>query len=736
MTTLPVNSGHRTCFELCLPLQLYDGEFGGQGVTTSDGRRFVRFDPDKFDEVDGRYKSLNDSFPNLVNLSTSADNGCLYCAFLLAILRSVDVTALLGDISDDFKNGKVLPFSLRAAYGCTYPESGSNMVNWMGFEVAFDDSTFDIICTLTRSPENGNHVSTWLGLESNDYSYLQAPNSYVEMALDWAKTELANCDNHVGAHNCAGMAEPSFVPTRLVKIKPEDSDDILQLVSGPALRTELGQDTGHQTMLRYTTLSYCWGTTDLPQPSFMTTSKNEHERTVNGFRVSELPVVLQDAIRVSRQLSISYIWIDALCILQDTGSDWLKESALLIDIYRSSYITICSLTPSSHNSFLSPPPRPKIQVDFQSSIDREVTGTNTLSYKCLEVLGVGWNTYTGDFEDDESGRIEPNNRWQSRGWTFLERYSSRRMVLISMPFCGVICPNYQKSFGSRFDTRDEPCFENLHGDFSTDSEPYPPGNYYSCWNVLVTAYSRRILTYVQDILPALAGIARWYATKLSDKYVAGLWESKLVETLGWRCVDSEHVNGGRMPRTLEKLLSRLNSAEGYIAPSWSWAGRRVEIDAFLEPRSLCQLMASTVPIGSDIFGRIKDGQLIIVGKVLNYGPVINMSFHQNSSARRAQFKMALSDETDAICRLDWRPSGQVIDSTSHWNMSLKLILIGLFKGEHYFGDGEEHAYGLLLHKAQRKGCYVRVGTFTIKSDGDGTVPEPFGSAATEKVTVI
>lgn len=57
--------------------------------------------------------------------------------------------------------------------------------------------------------------------------------------------------------------------------------------------------------------------------------------------------VLQDAIKTCRSLSISYLWIDALCITQDDPLDWERESASVGLIYLNAYLTICALSSDS-----------------------------------------------------------------------------------------------------------------------------------------------------------------------------------------------------------------------------------------------------------------------------------------------------------------------------------------------------------------------------------------------------
>lgn len=48
----------------------------------------------------------------------------------------------------------------------------------------------------------------------------------------------------------------------------------------------------------------------------------------------------KDAIKVTRSSGLKYIWIDSLCIIQDSQSDWLHESKLMSNVYKYSYCNI------------------------------------------------------------------------------------------------------------------------------------------------------------------------------------------------------------------------------------------------------------------------------------------------------------------------------------------------------------------------------------------------------------
>jgi hypothetical protein len=60
----------------------------------------------------------------------------------------------------------------------------------------------------------------------------------------------------------------------------------------------------------------------------------------NALPNSSLSQTFRDAIVATRKLGLSYIWIDSLCIVQDSEDDWLNESAQMGKIYENSSITL------------------------------------------------------------------------------------------------------------------------------------------------------------------------------------------------------------------------------------------------------------------------------------------------------------------------------------------------------------------------------------------------------------
>ena len=137
-----------------------------------------------------------------------------------------------------------------------------------------------------------------------------------------------------------------------------------QLDSGPARLIDLMASDGESTDARlvdikhdvpeFATLSYCWGN-GMP-PDSMTTLANVGDRR-ERILFDVLPRTVQDAFTVTRGLGIRYLWIDAVCTIQDCRDDWATESAKMASIYGRSQVTVAAeLRPDCRQGFFSHKP--------------------------------------------------------------------------------------------------------------------------------------------------------------------------------------------------------------------------------------------------------------------------------------------------------------------------------------------------------------------------------------------
>jgi hypothetical protein len=90
---------------------------------------------------------------------------------------------------------------------------------------------------------------------------------------------------------------------------------------------------------RYLALSHCWGLT-MPASAKLTLETFDINR--KSIDLQGLPRTFQDFIGISRRLGIQYVWIDSLCIIQNSKEDWQYEAAQMASVYSGAYLTIAA----------------------------------------------------------------------------------------------------------------------------------------------------------------------------------------------------------------------------------------------------------------------------------------------------------------------------------------------------------------------------------------------------------
>ena len=140
----------------------------------------------------------------------------------------------------------------------------------------------------------------------------QDPSS--ESSSKTAHAWLRNC---LETHESCNESTNSNPPKRLIRVGNDDQDPVLVETASIAQQT------------RWAALSYCWG----GEPSKKLGMKTMSELQ-NGVALNEFDPAIRDAILVTRALGLVYIWIDALCVIQDKNSgEWNEEASRMNDIY-------------------------------------------------------------------------------------------------------------------------------------------------------------------------------------------------------------------------------------------------------------------------------------------------------------------------------------------------------------------------------------------------------------------
>jgi hypothetical protein len=157
----------------------------------------------------------------------------------------------------------------------------------------------------------------------------------IALARNWS----AACTHSAGKHELCGKPDVPLLPNRVIKVSSSDADMKLHI----SLRDEKA---------RYCALSHCWGGS-----SPLTTTKSNLTSHTAGLP-APLPRTFSDAAAVTRALGVEYLWIDSICIVQDSTEDWASEAAKMADVYQNAFVTICADAAIGSNSgFLDKPVR-------------------------------------------------------------------------------------------------------------------------------------------------------------------------------------------------------------------------------------------------------------------------------------------------------------------------------------------------------------------------------------------
>ena len=173
------------------------------------------------------------------------------------------------------------------------------------------------------------------------------------------------------------FSSTSHMPSRLLDLMPGNKvGGYFAVVEG----VSRGEDC------RYACLSHCWGG---DQPLKLT--KDTAEELTNGLPVENLPPTFRDAVTVCGWLDIQYLWIDSLCILQDSEDDWKIQAFQMRSIFKNAYLTIAATYGSTCQSGLFNERNPVASIipfgqvaSLDSAVEdqmRSVTVVDTLLWK-------------------------------------------------------------------------------------------------------------------------------------------------------------------------------------------------------------------------------------------------------------------------------------------------------------------------------------------------------------------
>ncbi|KAH8591349.1 heterokaryon incompatibility protein-domain-containing protein [Bisporella sp. PMI_857] len=246
-------------------------------------------------------------------------------------------------------------------------------------------------------------------------------------------------------------------------------------------------------MAPYVALSYCCGG---PQPAVLTTATLE--TYTHGVPLTSSSQTIKDAILVCRKLGFQYLWVDALCIIQDSPEDKTCEIQKMWSIYSNAIFTIAASSAKVvKNGFLEKRIRREedpqwFLLPFSSGDDNSISTISARQFTTYRTSSEPFNT---------------------RAWALQEDILSPRVLTYD-------------SYRIRCHTQKIVLLSEVKGeDVSWDA--------LEAWTKIVETYSIRTATFRSDTLPAISAIAEYFSHVLGDGYLGGLWESYLPRCLMW-----------------------------------------------------------------------------------------------------------------------------------------------------------------------------------------------------------
>lgn len=505
----------------------------------------------------------------------------------------------------------------------------------------------------------------------------------------------ASCDHY---HPRCALPNHPILPRRVLDISSRKNDKIKLL--------ELNGASG-----RYVALSYSWG----PLGVALKTTTETLSTHLRGISWNAFPKTFQDVIQICRMLEIRYLWIDALCILQDDTEDWESESSKMAEIYSNSFLTIAATSCADINTSLFSERRTAWTLPQGETVKATSGSTEAFYFRHGFRLGPRLHLAHDRFiELENAHKHREDAPLLTRAWAFQERLLPSRTLHFHAEElvwecrtsirceCGELDDPWLKeaeyhgadTLQVPAETNSEGWLKSLFASVLTPGVPHEKLSY--IWMDLVSEFSRLDLTYESDRLPALSGLAAKFSNGslgLGD-YFAGMWLGSLA-----RCLLYESVWGGDTFSVPPNYHPQ--------APSWSWASIPLAGSNAISYTRVLNLYFETSPdfkllglagkvLGKNPFGWVKNGVLSVQGQCVRCLTVKKTDGTWALKRRASHMSLAEHDELAEL----------ILDGPRPVKNNLRITCL-------YLGSG----LGIALHaKSWDPPQYQRVGLVFISSE--------------------
>lgn len=279
-------------------------------------------------------------------------------------------------------------------------------------------------------------------------------------------------------------------------------------------------------MQEYLTLSYVWGAVD---QLVLSVQNIDQLSTPGAFEMSlqtQLPQVILDALRITQELGFRYLWVDMLCICQDSVEEKTAQIAAMSLIYKGATMTLVAA--EADNAFSGLPgvrsyPQPREAV--------------------IETVGLVRLTTVSPPLDESL----TNSRWMCRAWTYGEDQFSRRLLYFTkhqVYFRCLLYAHREDNFEENPEAYSGKGQRILH-DFVNQE--------YGWFQSYVAEFSRRTYTFPRDRLDAFKGILAEMSERAGYHFLDGIPTQDFLCALRWK-------------------HDSFPSQRNVLYPSWSWTG--------------------------------------------------------------------------------------------------------------------------------------------------------------------
>ncbi|KAF2851350.1 HET-domain-containing protein [Plenodomus tracheiphilus IPT5] len=334
----------------------------------------------------------------------------------------------------------------------------------------------------------------------------------------------------------------------------------------------------------YLVLSHMWGKQHAEQIQLLDSNLASYQIDIPWEQLCASPVY-KEAIRITWTLGYQYLWIDSLCIIQKSESDWQHEAGRMAIVYGNAVCNISTLFSPQDVMATIERADPR---DWSPCILREATSTRPGLY--IE--------RTKPASDLPPWLIQAKWPLFNRAWTFQEYLLSPRTLLVGHTNLMFQCSElfYDELLGPLGDGNG--MFINEEKSTKATGTDFGKTKYFPAaltriastpdlssvavllfiedWLKVFNEYRARNLSYASDRIVAFAGIARAFSHLGHLTYLAGAWKECLPLCLLWH-LDKKPTNiameDNNLPHAADMTYTPIiheHISTPSPVPSWSW----------------------------------------------------------------------------------------------------------------------------------------------------------------------